>query len=318
MPISGPSSYLPVTDEILTHWEIADTTLGAGNEIVVQGGVARAGLETLRNSLETKRADVQAKLNLQETARGAIEELKAVLLLRLNQFNDKVRSLYAGSKWERSLPLVPSSGLAQSSITDPLDDAASLWLLMNADAGIPDITLLGGYTQAQFVTDLAALKTAYRNYNNTGTTLTVTREERNDLQDQIRVILVNYRKSLPTFFAAGHALVESMPVLSPARGSTPDAVVASATWDVTLGMAKITFTASVDPNLFQYEIRSCVGPSYSTDNETVIGNVGPTALREFLSLDNLSAPGSVVTYKVYVITTTGNEKGSNTVLVTRP
>jgi hypothetical protein len=38
MPITGPASYLPTTDEFLGHWEVADATLGAGNEIVLPGG----------------------------------------------------------------------------------------------------------------------------------------------------------------------------------------------------------------------------------------------------------------------------------------
>jgi hypothetical protein len=44
----------------------------------------------------------------------------------------------------------------------------------------------------------------------------------------------------------------------------------------------------------------------------------PTDPLEFLTLSGLAASGDVATFKVYVILTTGNEKGSNTVTITRP
>lgn len=45
-------------------------------------------------------------------------------------------------------------------------------------------------------------------------------------------------------------------------------------------MAKISFTASDNPNLPHDEIRFCAGPNYSSDNESVIGSVQPSELRE--------------------------------------
>jgi len=318
MPISGPASYLSTTDEFLGHWEAADTTLGAGNELKLKDGSARAVLLAQKDALVVKRAAVQAKLNVQEVARGDIELKKTDLLLRANQFNEKVRFLFGGTKWERALPQVPSQTDGQGPFTEPLDDAATLWLMINDDPAIADVTLLGGYTQAQFVADIAALNAAFTTYTSAGKKADVVIEERNDIQDVIYELLKQYRQAVPTYFAKNHALVESLPTLTPPPGSTPDPVVASASWDLTLLMAKITFTASLDPNLFQYEIRACFGPNYSTENESVIGNVAAGAPREFTTLENLSAPGSTVSYRVYVLTTTGNEKGSNTVLVTRP
>jgi hypothetical protein len=55
------------------------------------------------------------------------------------------------------------------------------------------------------------------------------------------------------------------------------------------------------------------------DEEQVIGNlaVGASQFR-FETNDGLVASGSKVFYKVHVILSTGNEKGSRTVSVTRP
>jgi hypothetical protein len=318
MPITGPASYLPTTDEFLGHWEVADTTLGAGNEIVLPGGTNRAGLVTLKTTLLAKRAAVQTKLNVQEVARGDIDIKKTDLLLRINQFNDKVRAMFPGSKWERALAKVPSITDAQGNFTAPLDDAAGLWLMINDDPAIPDLTLLGGYARGTFVTDIAALNTAYTTYNTAGSGVKIAIEERNDVQDEIYDILKKYRQALPTFFAKNHALVESLPPLSPEPGSTPNAVSANGSWDAAAGMAKLTWSASSDPNLDHYEIRFCAGPNYSTENEAVSGSVAPNEPREFLTLDGLAASGNVATFKVYVVTATGNEKGSNTATITRP
>ena len=278
----------------------------------------RAALQTKLNALVAKQADVQAKINAEEVARGDVELKRQDLLLRANQFNDKIRALFPGSKWVRALPNVPTINEAQSKFVQPLDDIGNLWGLINADPAIPDVTLLGGYAVATFLADVTALKTASTTLNIARSNTKIAIEERNDLQDDIYPILKNYRQLMPTFFAATHALVESLPRLTPEPGSTPAAVTANVSWDATQLKAKITWSASSDPNLFQYEIRFCPGPDYSTDTESVVGNVSPTAPREFFTDAGLAAPGNVASFKVYVVTTTGNEKGSNAVSVPRP
>lgn len=318
MAISGPASYLSTTDEFLAHWLLANTALGAGNELVLPGGGTQAALQALRDALGAKVNLLQSKLTAVEVARGEIDILKGTLHLRLNQLLEKVRALHEGSKWERALPLVPGITEGPGNFTPPLDAANSVWQLINADATVPDIILLGGYTQTMFTTDIAALKTAFTAYNTAAAVQSVTREERNDLQDEIYEMLRKYRRNLPTAFAKGHALVDSLPRLTPEPGSTPDGVTTTAVWDAALSAAKLTWTASSDANLSGYQIRFCAGPNYSTENEAVLATIDPTAPREFTTTEGLSDPGNVATFKVYVTTTTGNEKGSNTVTVTRP
>lgn len=320
MPISGPASYLSTTDETLGHWEAADTTLGVGNELKLKDGSGRAVLLAKKDLLVVKRAAVQAKLNQQEVARGDIEVRKTGLLVRINQFNDKVRFLLGGTKWERALALVPTQGDGQGKFTEPLDDTAALWLMINDDPAFADIVLLGAYTQAMFVADVAAINAAFTTYTTAGKKVDVAIEERNDVQDEIYEMLKQYRQAVPTYFAQGHAILQSMPLLTPAPGSTPAAVTANGSWDGTQQKAKLNSSESTDPNLFQYEWRYCVGPSYSTDLEAVVpgGNIPAGGNREIFTDIALSSAGSVATFRAYVITTTGNEKGSNTVTIVRP
>lgn len=319
MPITGPASFVPTTELFLTHWGLADAALGLGNEVVLQGGVSRGVLQLRYDELVAKRLDLSGKLNIEETARGDIDLRKVALLLRLNQFNDTVRADFSGTKWERALPSVPGIGDGQGVFVPALEDGSTLWGQLNAGiVPAPPVTLLGGYIQFAFALDTAALNTAYRDWRAAGVVAGLALQERNDIQDLIQPILVNYRKKLPTKFAKNHALVDSLPAVSPPPGATPDAVVATFAWDPVLVKVKITWTASTDADLSQYEVRFCAGPNYSTDVEGVIGNIQPSDPREFFTDTGLPAPGNVASFKVYVITTTGNEKGSNDVAVTRP
>lgn len=320
MPITGPTSYLTTTDEFLAHWEAANTTLGVGNEIVLAGGITVAMLQAKKNLLVTKRALVEAKLNLVEAARGDIDNRKAALLVRINQFKEAVQADFPGSTYERTLPQVPSINDGQGVFVKALDDANTGWAMVNADPAFPDLTLLGGYTQATFDTDITALGAAYTTYNKAGKIVDITIQERNDIQDEIYDILLAYRKKLPTKFPKNHALVESLPELTPAPGSTPKAVTAGGSFDATQQKAKLNCSESTDPNLQEYEWRYCVGPNYSTEVEAVVpgGNVPAGGNREIFSDIGLTSPGAVATFRVYVKTTTGNEKGSNTITILRP
>lgn len=60
------------------------------------------------------------------------------------------------------------------------------------------------------------------------------------------------------------------------------------------------------------------GPDYSSDDEVMVSSVPASAPRILNTAGGLSAPGVTAGFKVYVITTTRNERGSNLVYVERP
>ena len=320
MAISGPASYIPTTDEFLGHWETADTELGAGNEIVLADGTNRAGLLAKRNELEGLRATVQGKLIDQELNREDIESKKTALLLRANQFNEAVRSDFAGTKWERVLKDVPKINDGQSNFVDPLIASNHIWVRLNAAiAPATPLKLLGNYLQTQFKTDIDALNAAYPVWTESLNDTRFAREDRNDMQDVIYAILLAYRKKVPTKFAKTHAVVESLPRLTPEPGATPTGVTINAAWNQAQQAVEISFAASPDANVVQYEVRIVPGPEFNADDEQVVGNItaGPGPFT-FFTTAAMSSPGNIVSIKVYTINDTGNEKGSNAVPVTRP
>ncbi len=80
----------------------------------------------------------------------------------------------------------------------------------------------------------------------------------------------------------------------------------------------MTWGASSEAALQQYEVRGVPGDNYTTDDEAVLATVLPTAAREFSTTFALSGPGLTAGFKVYVVLTTGNERGSEAKYVTRP
>jgi len=319
MAISGPSSFVPTLNLFIPHW--VDVNLILGTPLVLEDGTTIAILTQYRDDLEGFRSSIQAKLNDLQIASGDVDLKKKALLARVGEFNRKVRGSIGSSPYAAALPLAPQITSAQGIFLDPLDDVASLWPKINA-ATIPGFTppllLPSGTAVATFLTELAALKTAYATESAAEHEVDLERKLRDAIQIKAEAALVLYRKAVLGAFVENNPHVLSLPAVNPAPGSTPDAVTANISWDATLLKAKITWSASAEADLFQYEIRFSPGANYSTETEVVIGNISPTDPREFLTDAGLAASGDVGSFKVYVILNTLNEKGSNTVTITRP
>lgn len=321
MPITGPNSYPPTMALFLAHWDEVNTELGAGGPLVLPDGTTRAALSTLRDELVAFAASVQSELNDREVARGQIEGSKALLLDRLGEFNRKVRGFLGHTPYARALPEVPATRAGEGATVGPLDDMASLWGTING-ATIPGFTgpllLLSGYALATFTTDLAALKTAYGDYQQADQEVQIERQQRNDVQDVAYAALRAYRAAVQGTFPPTHALVQSLPALSPPPGSTPDPVTLSGNWNAAAFQAELTWTASTNPDLFQYEVRMTPGATYDPDADTVVGNVPASGAPTLLTTAGLANPGDTASFKVYVVLNAGNEAGSNAVTITRP
>lgn len=318
MTITGPSSYPATVDEFVAHWTQANAELGA-TDVVLAGGTTLANFSGIGEDLLAKRDEVQSALNAREIGRGNVNVMKTALNDRLVQFNEKIRAFFPDSKWLNALPSVPTFSAAQSRFVDPLADANDLWSRINADPDTGDpVTLLGGYTQTTFGSDIEVLKEAYGVLNKADTDLTVTRGERNQLQDQLYEMMKSYRLALPTFFAKDNPLVETLPRLTPLPGHTPDPVTVSGAWDPATELANLSWTASDDPDLERYEVRMSPGATYSTEDDSVIGSVEAGGPLEFSTNAGLTSPGLNASFRVYVMLTTGNERGSTTLPITRP
>lgn len=107
------------------------------------------------------------------------------------------------------------------------------------------------------------------------------------------------------------------PINVAAPGTGPAPVTLSGQWDVTSMKASLSWTASTDANLMNYTIRKTLGVPYDDNNDTLVATLSPTQT-SLLTQDGLFTPGSIVTFKVFVVLTSGAEAGSNPVTIQRP
>lgn len=321
MPITSIGSWLPTIDEFLQHWTDVNAALAPG-ELALLGGYNRASLVADRTVVENAVTDVQQKDNATQIARGDRDVKRAAIRPRFLQFRAAVNGQLPGTKYIPALPRTPQYGDAPGKWRDAMDDMSNLWTTINANLPpvvgfTPPLFLAGGYAIATFNLDSTAMKTAFTSVENAEQAAQLSREQRDIVFAPVYQRLKQYRQAVVAAFPATSPLVASLPKLTPAPGHTPAPVNVSAAWDAGISRARITCTASDDPDLAEYELRACFGSMYKTDEEQVIANNPPGTL-EFVTDEGLVASGSRVFYKVYVKLSTGNEKGSKTVSVTRP
>ena len=141
---------------------------------------------------------------------------------------------------------------------------------------------------------------------------------RNRIQEEIRVVLLNYRKCIAAGFAEDSPIFVTLSRYSPLPGHTPEPVVVSGTYDVAEERAELSWTASSDADLVGYEVRAWAGPDDDADDESVLANILPGAPRTWTGTFGLGVPGAQASFRVYVLTDTGNERASNTLILQRP
>lgn len=318
----APRNYLAKVDEFLAHWPAANTAFGSA--IILSGNYPVAQLTSDRAVLLTNLNAVVTAENANQAASANRDILRAAIKERIRQFNNVVRGFWPDSIYVSQLPRIPSITSSLGVWQKALQDVADIWGQINAITPVPagapiPLLLNGGYTRATFVTDQNAAMTAFTTVSSAALAAESARNLRDQVWNPIYQRLKQYRLAIQGRFGIETAAYSSLPSLSPPAGATPDAVNVSASWDLTLSMAVITFTASSDPNLDQYELRACFGSRYKADEEQVLASLPDeaTPLR-FETDEGLVASGSKVFYKVYVMLKTGNEKGSRSKSVTRP
>lgn len=245
---------------------------------------------------------------------------RAALRERVRQFRGTVIGRLAGSVYTTALPKLPGVTAKEQDILRSLDDMNNMWTRINAapPAGFTaPLLLTGGYAIATFATDLTALRTAFANVTTTDEGATFARKTRDVLISAVRARLVQYRQAVTGAFPAGNALIAALPRLSAAAGSTPDPVVLAGSWFVAGSTGRLDWMPSTDANLDHYSIRYHPGPRYKAAEEQAVDTVA-AGTNTFDTLYGLAASGSVSWFKVYVVTGTGNERGSNAVKIIRP
>lgn len=323
MPITSIDSYPPTMTVFGLHWVQVNNALigGGGTMLLLPGGFTLASFQALRDSIVTTLTSLEDLVNDYELGLADRDSLRENLRARVVNFRQTCQSQFPGSRYLRALPDTPQEAAAEGKILSVLDDVANLWGKINADTGIvgftPPLVLRGNYSITGFTTDVADLRSGYNSLAAAERELKLAREDRDRLLADAYERMKQYRARVAAEFLETDPLFQSLPDLSPAPGSTPDPVTASGQWNAPSSMAQLSWTTSPAANLQHYSVRMTLGPTFDTQNNTVVQNVPPgqTALDTTAGLQN---PGNVASYRVYVVLDTGNESGSNTVTITRP
>ncbi len=318
MPFSGPSSYLSTTDEFIAHW--VDVNAALTPDLVLPGGTTLANMQTKRATLAADITALEGVINVMENRRTGRDIGRVAMASFINAFNRFVRGILANSTYVGELHKLPDFRAQFGHWNTAMDDTSNTWTTINASppAGFtPPLILPSGTTLAAFNTAVAAFKTQATDLTNAEQDVVRELEEREATYLDIRDDLALYRTAVEGSFIEGHPLVLSIPRLAPLPGHTPDAVVLTMVWNPATGKADASWTASTDPDFLHYQVRRDGSAPYNTNTEQVVATF-PAGTLSFSTDAGLVTPGSTMGFKVYVVLTTGNQKGSNAVSVTHP
>ena len=326
MPLTTNGSYITVADEVLAHWAEALLLLPPTKPLIVRlkkndTGVTRANLVTLRGTLESQQNAVQPCRADYFIARGNIYNRKAALLEQFNDFVTLFDAYYQGTDFYELRPYAPMLAAGKDAFCTPMGEAMILWEKLNegpAPAGITLPLVLGdGTEQGAFASSISALAFAYGAEQPLSFALKYARARRNGTQNRVHQVLVNYREAAEGRLREFPELLETLPRITPLPGHTPEKVNASSIFEAP-DKSKIVHDESTDAMIERYELRGCMGSDWDEEDAVSIASHLPNQPREFITTFGLNQPGAQVTFKVYVILTTGNEAGSAPMSVQRP
>lgn len=356
MSYSGPGSVVNLVDEFLSHWAGVDGSQGSPLLVVPEGAAvtkSRTDLTALRALYFAVQSapgsapvapppapqfpSVTFLRNKEENGHAALGIGRRLVVEALGAFNRKVRGSLSHTTFPHSLPALPMADDALADILRAADDMFDIWTSINAIVSPPPppaplfiqplvLSLTAPGTNAPLFLDFTAamlrltnLKTADANILSAGNALSVMRPHRDNIWDRdIRPILVAYQKKVTGEFPAGHAFVTSLPRIYPAPGHTPAAVNATGQWNAATQKGDYAWSASTEATLQQYEVRQSPGPEYDSEASSVLAVILPGQPLTFATATGFETPGQTSSVKIYVVLTTGRERGSNTVTITRP
>lgn len=322
MPIEGIDDYPEKMTEFELHWGSVNVALGGApaTDFELLGDYTLANFTTDKAAVVAALSNQAGLDNNLDFARSDRDESRAELRQRLILFRDSCKTLLPNSRYLRALPDTPAEQSDSQKLLDAWDDMAHVWEQINTDQPAeiaPELILRGNYTRAVFLTALGTMRTRYDAVKAGERAATDGRGLRDELLDAAYKRMVQYRERLPLVLEPGDALLASMPQITSQPGSTPVSVTANGSWDEVALQAQITWNQSTNPNLDRYEVRMSPGATYDSGTATVIANL-PAPDGEHLTSQGLENPGDTASYKVFVVLTTGNASGSNTVTITRP
>ena len=320
MPISNQSNYIPMMQQFLQHWTIANNSL-TPDSIKLEGGYTNTNFAADITALQTaftNYTNTQATLN---GLRNDAHTQRKNMIRRVEQFRKAVLAAMPTSNYVAMLPKAPNIAAIDTRFTQPLDTMLSIWQQINI-APPPGFTgplkLEGGYLLATFTIDLTALKTALSALGNARINARKSLKTRNALFTPDKQRMKQYRAAIQATFKRTDSIYTSLPRLSPVPGSTPRPVSSVlAFYTETTNTLKITFDPSTSKNIMQYALYFCPDAKWNVTNTELVATNLNTPPFQFQFVYNQVDVNKTGLFKVYVTNETGNERGSHVLKVKR-
>ena len=236
-PVTGYLSYVSVVDENITVWTNSEAALGGppGGAIKVRGGYGLPEITADRAILSAAVTDVRSTQNGWHIAGNHRDVKKSLLLSRGKQIRAGVSSQIAGTIFEGAIARNPRFGVAEGEFLNTFEEMADVWFRIDGSTAIANSTgppvVAGNYTLAAFRADIAAARAAYVAVHEAHNTLMLARRYRDEVWAPTYQHLKEFRDAVVARFPAGDPILATVPVLTPAAGSTPRGVHVAIAWD---------------------------------------------------------------------------------------
>ena len=143
------------------------------------------------------------------------------------------------------------------------------------------------------------------------------RETRNDTHRLAYECMRDYRQKVENELPAGHALLDSLPLLNPDTSSNPDAPEASGTWNAATKKADLTGTPSTSAGVTHTDVRFCPDAEYDPQNEIVLTSIATGDPLAYSTDIGLGIAGDKSRFQLVAVTADGHEGRSPVVEVER-
>lgn len=325
--ITSVNSYPPTVAAFANHWQQVNGAL-TPNALVLPDGMTSADFTQKQAEMDTAFSVVIGAGVDARQASAALALARDAFQPRFVQFGQALRLYLSQTLFAGMAPKAPNTSAGLKTFSEQGEKMREIWFQLNGATNVapfvpplllPDFSTppSSGYTLAQFQTGLANLKTFFDQDTRAETAATMQRARRNVMLPPLREAMRNYRAACLLTLPKNSPLLATLPRLTPPAGTTPRPIVASGAWDNPLLKARLTWPAAVGSDLSKLQVRGCTGGSYKADDEEIVADLATDATH-WEGDWGLTAPSSIATFKVYVMTNTDNESGGKAVKIVRP
>lgn len=327
MPISGPNSYPSTMNAFIQHWADLNTLLGT--PLILSGTRPVALFTTWLEEVENKIAETSAAVVAAAGRKAELDVMKAELIAWTVTFNGTVRADFGAVYVVNTLQKAPGQSDGRGVFMAPLSKTQQLWADLNSATGldvelrrrrvlsngtmVTDLLLVDAYTE--LINDL---QDKWNEWDRARQKADNVREQRNDVMGLAYAAMRDYRIKVPLELPPGHALADSLPLLTPDAAQRPDAPEGSGVWNATTEQADLAAVPSTTPTVVRHELRWSPGEDgYDAENEVILATVPQGGTLTFSTDIGLAVPGDVSRFTWVAVTGNGHEGRSEVVAIVR-